>query len=140
MTPLALYAAAGCGLFLMGLWGVAARAHLFWKILGFNLMGSGVFLILLAAPPRLEPDQADPVTQAMVLTGIVVAAAATAVALGMTLRVVARTGVPFLFEDLVEEEDEPRDKDGAVVAAPAPAEATERGEPDDTPLPGTAPR
>ena len=103
MTPLAMYAAAGCGLFLMGLWGIAARAHLFWKILGFNLMGSGVFLILLAAPPRLEPGQADPVTQAMVLTGIVVAAAATAVALGMALRTVARTGAPFLIEDLAED-------------------------------------
>lgn len=99
MTPLALYTFAGAVIFLLGLWGIAARAHLLWKILGFNLMGSGVFLILLAAPPRLDPDQADPVTQAMVLTGIVVAAAATAVALGMSLRVVARTGVPYLHED-----------------------------------------
>ncbi len=99
MTPLELYALAGATLVLAGFWGMVARAHLFWKILGFNLMGSGTFLVLLALPPRLEPGVADPVPQAMVLTGIVVAAAATAVALGMALRVTARTGVPFLEED-----------------------------------------
>jgi multicomponent Na+:H+ antiporter subunit C len=99
VTPLALYTAAGATVFSLGLWGVAARAHLFWKILAFNLMGTGVFLILLAGSPRLEGGEADPVPQAMVLTGIVVAAAATAVALGMALRVAARTGRPFLEED-----------------------------------------
>ncbi len=99
MTPLALYTAAGVGLFAVGLWGVVARGHLFWKVLGINVMGGGIFLILLAAPPRLDPAQADPVPQAMVLTGIVVAVAATAVALGMALRVAARTGLPFLEED-----------------------------------------
>lgn len=100
MTPLALYTAAGVGLFAAGLWGVVARAHLFWKVLGINIMGGGIFLILLAAPPRLDPLHADPVPQAMVLTGIVVAVAATAVALGMALRVAARTGRPFLDEDV----------------------------------------
>ena len=108
MTPLAMYTAAGAGLFAVGLWGVVARAHLFWKVLGINIMGGGIFLILLAAPPRLDPAHADPVPQAMVLTGIVVAVAATAVALGMALRVAARTGLPFLEEDTpdrVSEED-----------------------------------
>ncbi len=100
MTPLALYTAAGVGLFAAGLWGVVTRAHLFWKVLGINIMGGGIFLILLAAPPRLDPLHADPVPQAMVLTGIVVAVAATAVALGMALRVAARTGRPFLDEDV----------------------------------------
>jgi multicomponent Na+:H+ antiporter subunit C len=103
MTPLALYAAAGGLLFFLGFWGVAARSHLFWKVLAFNLMGSGIFLILLSASPRVDPARADPVPQAMVLTGIVVAAAATGVALGMALRVVARTGRPFLDEDEGEE-------------------------------------
>lgn len=99
MTPLHLYTAAGAILFFMGLWAVLVRAHLFWKVLAVNLMGGGIFLLLLAASPRLDPTVADPVPQAMVLTGIVVAAAATAVALGMALRVAARTGAPYLPEE-----------------------------------------
>jgi multicomponent Na+:H+ antiporter subunit C len=100
VTPLDLYAVAGLLLFAAGLWGVVARAHLFWKVFGVNIAASGVFMVLLAAPPRLDPAHADPVPQAMVLTGIVVAVAATAVALGMALRVTARTGAPFLEEDI----------------------------------------
>lgn len=57
-----------------------------------------MFLLLVALSPRLEPGVADPLPQAMVLTGIVVSAAATALALGMTLRVAARTGRAFLAE------------------------------------------
>ncbi len=105
MTPLDLYALAGVVLFVAGLHAVFARAHLVWKVLGVNVAGSGIFLVLLAAAPRLEPGVADPVPQAMVLTGIVVAVAATAVALGMALRVAARTGVPWLPEA---DPDDPR--------------------------------
>lgn len=99
MTSLHLYTATGAILFFLGLWAVLARAHLFWKVLAVNVMGGGIFLILLAASPRVDPAVADPVPQALVLTGIVVAAAATAVALGMALRVAARTGTPFLPEE-----------------------------------------
>lgn len=99
MTPPMLYAVAGAFVFMLGFFGVAARAHLFWKVFAVNVMGSGVFLILIGAPARLVPDQADPVPQAMVLTGIVVAVGATAVALGMALRVVARTGRPLLRDE-----------------------------------------
>ena len=106
MTPLDLYALAGVALFGVGFWGVIARSHLIWKVLAFNLMGGGVFLVLLAAPPRLDPARADPVPQAMVLTGIVVAVAATAVALAMALRVTARTGHPFLEEEAPPEDPE----------------------------------
>jgi len=99
VTSLVCYVLAGAALFVTGFWGAVARSHLFWKVLAVNVMSGGVFLILLAAPPRIDPSRADPVPQAMVLTGIVVAAAATAVALGMALRVVARTGVPRLEEE-----------------------------------------
>jgi multicomponent Na+:H+ antiporter subunit C len=99
VTPELLYALAGGGIFLLGLLGTLTRAHLFWKILGVNFMGSGVFLLLVGAAPRLVGEGADPVPQAMVLTGIVVAVSATAVALGMALRVAARTGTPYLSED-----------------------------------------
>lgn len=93
------YVIAGAAVFVAGLAGTLGRAHLFWKILGVNFMGSGIFLILIAAAPRLPGEGADPVPQAMVLTGIVVAAASSALALGMALRVVVRSGGPFLSED-----------------------------------------
>jgi multicomponent Na+:H+ antiporter subunit C len=100
LSSLDLYALGGVAVFFLGFFAVMARAHLLWKVLALNLMGTGVFLFLLAAAPRLEAGAADPVPQAMVLTGIVVSAAATALALGMTLRVAARTGSAFLIESL----------------------------------------
>jgi multicomponent Na+:H+ antiporter subunit C len=96
MTSLDLYTVAGALIFALGLHAVLVRGHLFWKVLAINVMGTGIFLVLLAAPARSTPGVADPVPQAMVLTGIVVAVAATALALGVALRVTARTGAPFL--------------------------------------------
>lgn len=100
MNPLTLFALAGVALVTLGFHALFARAHLLWKVLGLNVAASGIFLLLLALPPQLELGAADPVPQAMVLTGIVVAVAATAVALGMALRVTARTGRPFLPEEM----------------------------------------
>jgi len=99
VTPELLYAVAGIGVFLMGLLGALTRSHLFWKVLGVNFMGSGIFLLLIGGAPRLPGEGADPVPQAMVLTGIVVAVCATALALAMALRVEARTGRPYLSEE-----------------------------------------
>jgi hypothetical protein len=56
-------------------------------VLAINLMGSGTFLVLVA-----PADPADPVPQAMVITGIVVAVSATALALNLMLKVVDATG------------------------------------------------
>lgn len=100
MTHELPYLLAGAAVFMVGLAGTLGRSHLFWKVLGINFMGSGIFLILSAASPRLPGEGVDPVPQAMILTGIVVTAAVTAVALGMALRVVIRTGYPFLSEDI----------------------------------------
>jgi multicomponent Na+:H+ antiporter subunit C len=108
VTPLLLYTLAGFVLFVAGLHATFTRSHLVWKVLGLNVTGGGIFLVLLAAPPRLDPTLADPVPQAMVLTGIVVAVAATAVALGMALRVAVRTGSPRL------PEEDPEDAPGAA--------------------------
>lgn len=91
-----LYVLGGGGLFLLGFLGVSTRSHLFWKILSVNFMGSGIFLLLVGAAPRLPDQGPDPVPQALVLTGIVVAVSVTAVGLGIALRVVARTGAPYL--------------------------------------------
>ncbi len=85
-----LYALSGVGLFMLGAVGVIVLAHLMRKVLAFNVMGSGAFLVLVGLAQRT--GQPDPVPQAMVLTGIVVAVAATALALGLARALHARTG------------------------------------------------
>lgn len=90
MTSALLFACVGAILFALGLAGVALIGHLLRRILAFNVMGSGTFLILVGLAQR--HGSADPVPQAMVLTGIVVAVAATALALALTRRLHALTG------------------------------------------------
>lgn len=86
MTPGLLYALTGALLFVIGAAGVIALAHVLRKILAFNVMGSGIFLVLVGLGQR--DGTPDPVPQAMVLTGIVVAVAATALALALMRRLV----------------------------------------------------
>ncbi|MDI6751037.1 MAG: NADH-quinone oxidoreductase subunit K [Rhodocyclaceae bacterium] len=94
-----LYALVGLALFAFGLAGVVLIGHLLRRILAFNLMGSGAFLVLVGLAQR--NDLPDPLPQAMVLTGIVVSVAATALALALVRRLQALTGRP----ELPEEED-----------------------------------
>lgn len=88
MTPALLYALlyalGGVLLFVLGLSGMILLGQPLRKILAFNLMGSGTFLVLVGLAQR--DGVADPVPQAMVLTGIVVAVAATALALALLRR------------------------------------------------------
>lgn len=85
-----LYALAGVLLSGIGLAGFLLLAHLLRRLLAFNLMGSGVFLVLVGlAQHRSGPD---PVPQALVLTGIVVAIAATALAVVLIRRYFHLTG------------------------------------------------
>lgn len=92
-----LFALVGIVLFALGAAGVVLIAHLLRRILAFNLMGSGAFLVLVGLAQR--NDVPDPVPQAMVLTGIVVAVAATALALALARRLHALTGRLELPED-----------------------------------------
>jgi multicomponent Na+:H+ antiporter subunit C len=80
MTAAALYTGLGVLLALLGGLGVALRREAVARVLAMNVMGSGVFLVLIALARRSAAGP-DPVPQAMVLTGIVVAVSATAVAL-----------------------------------------------------------
>ena len=79
------YALTGVGLFTLGLYALIVYRHLLRKILAINVMGSGVFLVLVALAARTQ-DVPDPVPHAMVITGIVVAISATALALALMLR------------------------------------------------------
>ena len=97
MTGGLLFALTGVVLFAMGVAGVLLIGHLLRRILAFNLMGSGAFLVLVGLAQR--NDVTDPVPQAMVLTGIVVAGAATALALALARKLHALTGRLELPED-----------------------------------------
>ena len=89
-----LFAVTGVGLFCIGLRALVLEAHLLRKVLAINLMGSGTFLVLVAgAAPG------DPVPQAMVITGIVVAVSASALALNLMLKVADATGQPAFDEE-----------------------------------------
>lgn len=90
MTTGLIYAIAGVALFATGVAGLILKAHWLRKILAFNIMGSGTFLVLVGLGQR--GGVPDPVPQAMVLTGIVVAVAATALALGLARRLLNMTG------------------------------------------------
>jgi multicomponent Na+:H+ antiporter subunit C len=91
-----LYAFAGVVLLALGLHALVVHAHLLRKILAVNVMGSGVFLVLVGLAQR--DGSADPVSQAMVLTGIVVAVSATALALVLMRRLFDLSGATTLDE------------------------------------------
>ena len=102
MSQVFLYALVGVGLFTLGLYALIVHTHLLRKILALNVMGSGVFLVLVALGGRTPGASPDPVPHAMVITGIVVAVSATALALALMLRVQAKTGRPRLPEERLE--------------------------------------
>lgn len=98
MNSALLFACAGLGLLAIGTWGLVLRAHLIRKVLAINIMASGVSLMLVGTG-AMGAGEVDPVPQAMVITGIVVAVSATALALALLLRLAHATGKPTLPED-----------------------------------------
>ena len=81
-----LYALAGIGLFGIGLRATLLHQVLIPRLLALNVCGAGVFLIFIAIAYAGAENVADPVPQALVLTGIVVAVSATAMALALGRR------------------------------------------------------
>lgn len=75
MTQSVLYGLVGVGLFCLALHSLLTSRHLLRKLIAANVMGSGVFAVFVATARR--GPGVDPVPHAMVLTGIVVAVAAT---------------------------------------------------------------
>lgn len=92
MNGIFFFSLVGVALFCLGLYALIVYPHLLRKILALNVMGSGVFLLLVSLARRTGEAQADAVPQAMVITGIVVAVSATALALKLMLLFIARTG------------------------------------------------
>lgn len=99
MSAAFFYALVGVGLFSLGLYALIVHAHLLRKILAINVMGSGVFLVLVALAKRTGQSQPDAIPHALVITGIVVAVSATALALTLMVKLNAETGRAELPED-----------------------------------------
>lgn len=100
MNAYVAYAVTGALLFCIGGYGLVARRHLLHKVIAGNLMGSGVFLLLISLASRTPAgEEPDPVPQAMVLTGIVVTVALTALALALIKRYYSETGLNTLEPD-----------------------------------------
>jgi len=91
VTVFGLCAAAAVGL---GLYGLITNPQPLRKIIGFNLLGSGVFLLfgVVGRHGAAAGVGNDPVPQALVITGVVVAFAATALAIALLLRLFHTAG------------------------------------------------
>jgi multicomponent Na+:H+ antiporter subunit C len=88
-----LFALAACALVGIGLYGLVAQPHPLRKLVAFNVMGSGVFVLFGALAKRGAAAglAADPVPQALLITAIVVAFAATAVTVALLVRLIEAT-------------------------------------------------
>ena len=103
-------------LFCIGLYSVIMRPNIIKKIIGLNLMESAVFFLLVSlgyldngiAPiygGNADPSRmVNPIPQALILTGIVVAVSTTAVALALVILLYRQYGT--LDVDALMKEDE----------------------------------
>jgi multicomponent Na+:H+ antiporter subunit C len=88
MTGATLFGLCAAALIGVGLYGLIVQPHPLRKILALNVVGTGVFLLFGAIARRGAAASlaADPVPQALLITGIVVSFAATALAVALLLR------------------------------------------------------
>jgi multicomponent Na+:H+ antiporter subunit C len=86
LTAQWLYGLTGCLIVALGLRAALLHASLLHRLMAVNVMGAGVFLALIAVAYRGPEMPPDPVPHALVLTGIVVAVSATALALALARR------------------------------------------------------
>lgn len=94
LTSASLFGLCGAALVGIGLFGILTHPDLLRRIIGFNILDAGIFLVFGAVARRgaaVDLD-GDPVPQAMVITGIVVAFAATALAVALLRRLASLTG------------------------------------------------
>jgi multicomponent Na+:H+ antiporter subunit C len=89
-----LFGVAGAVLVGLGVYGLITRPESLRKLLALNVIGTGAFLLFGAVARRGAAAGlgADPVPQALVITGIVVAFAATALAAAIMLRLARVSG------------------------------------------------
>lgn len=92
MSQTDLFALTGVALLCIGLRGLVLRPHFLHKIIALNLSGVGSFFLFIAVARRVPGDVPDPIPHSMVLTGIVVTVAMTALAVALAKRIVSETG------------------------------------------------
>lgn len=114
MSGATLFGLCAAALIGIGVYGLIVNPHPLRKILAFNIIGSGVFLLFGAIARRGASAGlgGDPVPQALLITGIVVAFAATALAVALLLRLFEASGSVSLANE--------------VLAKPAPAKPESR--------------
>ncbi len=86
MNDILMYSATGFVLFFLGLYFVAFAPLVITRILAINIMGVGIFMFLVAHA-NSHNGVTDPVPHALILTGIVVAVAGTALALVLVKKI-----------------------------------------------------
>lgn len=86
----------------LGLYGLILNPQPLRKILAFNLVGNGVFVVcaVIARRGAGAGMNGDPVPQALLITAIVVAFAASALAVALLLRLFEESGLATLSGDL----------------------------------------
>ena len=83
-----IYSLGGILLFSFALRVALSRVAFLRRVLAINVAGAGIFLIFIAAAYKGAEQPADPVPHALVLTGIVVAFSATALAIALARRLI----------------------------------------------------
>ncbi|MGM0475896.1 MAG: NADH-quinone oxidoreductase subunit K [Pseudomonadota bacterium] len=89
MTGL-IYAGLGVFLFVFGLLAAFQHRDTMVRLVALNIAGAGIFLFLVGSAGR--DGDPEPVSHALVITGIVVAVSLTGVALGLLARLVEAGG------------------------------------------------
>ena len=94
MSTVTLFGLCGAVLVGLGLYGALTHPQPLRKLIAFNLLGSGIFLLFGAIARRgaWPTVGGDPVPHALVITAIVVAFAATAMAVALLLRLFKESG------------------------------------------------
>lgn len=94
MTVATLFGLCASILIGVGLYGLIVLPHPLRKILSFNVVGSGVFMLFGALAKRGAGAGmgGDPVPQALLITAIVVAFSATALAVALVIRLIETSG------------------------------------------------
>ena len=81
-----IYGLSACLITALGLRATLLADSLLQRVIAINVMGAGIFLMLITIAYRGADVAPDPIPHALVLTGIVVAVSATALALTLMRR------------------------------------------------------
>ena len=109
MSATDLFWMVGSALIGLGVYGLIASQHPLRKLLGLNLLGTGIFLLfgVIARRGAAAGLGGDPVPQALVITAIVVAFSATAIAVALLHRLHAEEGAANLEAEAPQPDDVP---------------------------------